>query len=106
MTFSIIIPAYNEEDSIATIIERCLAAREAIIARTMVDEVEAGEPLPVFLDERFVNWDPHRTAGGVEVLRDLGPDRQAFLFTADPDWAERACARINARVVETPPIAD
>jgi uncharacterized protein YhaN len=70
----------------------------------MVDEVEAGEPLPIFLDEMFVNWDPRRTAGGVEVLRDLGPDRQAFLFTADPDWADRASARVNARVVETPAI--
>ncbi len=68
----------------------------------MVDEVEAGEPLPVFLDEMFVNWDRRRTAGGVEVLRDLGPDRQAFLFTADPDWAERARAQVNARIVETP----
>ena len=71
----------------------------------MVDQVEAEEPLPVFLDEMFVNWDPHRTEAGVEVLRDLAPDRQVFMFTADPHWAERARSHIDARVVETPTIS-
>lgn len=40
MTLSIVIPAYNEEQAIANIIERCLAARERIIAATPVDAVE------------------------------------------------------------------
>jgi glycosyltransferase involved in cell wall biosynthesis len=36
----IAIPALNEEDSIASIIERCLAAAPRIVAGTEVDEVE------------------------------------------------------------------
>jgi glycosyltransferase involved in cell wall biosynthesis len=40
MKLLIVIPALNEEQAIAAIIERCLAAREAIIAQTLVDEVE------------------------------------------------------------------
>lgn len=39
-TFSIIIPAYNEENAIANIIKRCLNERENIIKETPVAEVE------------------------------------------------------------------
>ncbi len=38
--FSIVIPAYNEEEAIASICERCIAARDRIIAETDVADVE------------------------------------------------------------------
>ena len=38
--FSIIIPAYNEEDAIADIIKRCLVERDNIVRKTPVEEVE------------------------------------------------------------------
>lgn len=40
MKFSIIIPAYNEEDSIESIIERCLEASKPITKETDIDSVE------------------------------------------------------------------
>src|SRR3974377_1124060 len=40
MKLHFVIPAYNEEQSIASIIERSLAARQTIIANSPVDEVE------------------------------------------------------------------
>jgi hypothetical protein len=39
MTFDIVIPAYDEEQSIETTIERCLAARSTIISQTPVESV-------------------------------------------------------------------
>ncbi len=68
----------------------------------MVDQVEGEEPLPIFLDEMFVNWDPNRTAGGLDVLAQMPRERQTFLFTADPFWAERAEKQIGAYVARTP----
>ncbi|MBM4436559.1 MAG: AAA family ATPase [Actinobacteria bacterium] len=72
----------------------------------LVDQVETGEPLPLFLDEMFVNWDPGRAAGGVAILADLAPMRQVFLFTADPTWAQRVADQAGARIVPTPVLTD
>lgn len=40
MKLTIVIPALNEEDAIGSTIERCLAAREVIVQRSPVDDVE------------------------------------------------------------------
>lgn len=68
----------------------------------MVDLVEGDEPLPLFLDEMFVNWDPGRTTSGLAALANMPGDRQVFLFTADPFWAERAVQDVPAHIVRTP----
>ncbi len=68
----------------------------------MVDLVEGDEPLPLFLDEMFVNWDPGRTSSGLAALAMMPGGRQVFLFTADPYWAERATEDVPAHIVRTP----
>ncbi len=65
-------------------------------------EGDSQEPLPLFLDEMFVNWDPLRTISGLEVLSDMPGNRQVFLFTADPNWADRARCEAGAHIVRTP----
>jgi len=71
----------------------------------MVEQVEGEEPLPLFLDEMFVNWDPDRTASGLKALAHMTEDRQVLLFTADPAWAERASTEVGAHIVRTPDLA-
>ena len=71
----------------------------------MVDLVEGDEPLPLFLDEMFVNWDPDRTTSGLAALAAMPGDRQVFLFTADPFWAERAVQDVPAAHIVHMPAA-
>jgi glycosyltransferase involved in cell wall biosynthesis len=40
---SIVIPAYNEEDAIGDIIQRCLSEKSNIINKTPIDEVEVND---------------------------------------------------------------
>lgn len=40
MKLSVTIPAYNEEGAIAAIVERCLEARERLLAETDVEAME------------------------------------------------------------------
>lgn len=72
-----------------------LALRLAI-----VDHLDrAGERLPLFMDEAFVNWDPQRLERGLDVLAALSERRQVFLFSCHPEMVERVRGR-GARVVE------
>lgn len=59
-----------------------------------------GDPLPAFLDEVFVNWDGFRLDNGFALLRELGKQRQVFIFTCH-DWlAERLTGKLDVQVVE------
>ena len=68
----------------------------------LVDHVDGDERLPLVLDEFFVNWDPGRTARGLEVLRELGEKRQIIVLTCHPDFAERLADEAGAQVVTIP----
>ncbi len=72
-----------------------LALRLAI-----VDHLDRhGEPLPLFLDEAFVNWDVERLHRGIDRLATVAERRQVFLFTCHRSMAEAVAAR-GARVLE------
>lgn len=71
-----------------------LALRLAI-----VDHLEADrEPLPLFLDEVFVNWDQDRRDRGLDLLAGMDQDRQIFLFTCHPPLA-RGVERRGGRIL-------
>ena len=53
-----------------------LALRLAII-----DTVEKHQPLPLFFDEAFSNWDNPRLKRTLAVLREIAKSRQVFIFT-------------------------
>ncbi|CAN5629435.1 hypothetical protein BH23GEM11_BH23GEM11_00140 [soil metagenome] len=70
----------------------------------VVDLVEGGgEPLPLVLDEVFVNWDPDRRGAALDALASLAADRQVFLVTCHPAFAREAVERGAGLVRLTPP---
>lgn len=59
-----------------------------------------GRPMPVFLDEVFVNWDGFRLDNGFGLLKELAQQRQVFIFTCH-DWlVERLVGKLDVQVVE------
>jgi uncharacterized protein YhaN len=69
----------------------------------VVDMVEGGgEPLPLVLDEVFVNWDPDRRGAALDALAALSAHRQIFLVTCHPAFAREAADR-GAAVVKLAP---
>jgi len=62
-----------------------------------------GTPLPLLLDEVFVNWDPERRRAGFDTLRDLSKERQVFFLTCHPEMAQEAVAAGAQRLVLPPP---
>ncbi|MCW8139533.1 MAG: glycosyltransferase family 2 protein, partial [Planctomycetota bacterium] len=117
---SIVIPAYDEEDAIVPIVERCLAARATIVAETDVREVEVivvsdgstdrtverVHPLVDGQAVRLVDYAPNRGYGVAlkTGFRAASGDLVAFLDadgTCDPLWfvpLVQACTRDGASV--------
>ncbi len=108
MRLTIVIPALNEEDAIGSIIERCLKARETIIANSPVDDVEVvvvndgstdrtAEIAAGFHDIKLINFEKNRGYGaaikrGFEVGRG---ELVAFLDadgTCDPTFFATLCS--------------
>lgn len=55
-----------------------LALRLAV-CKVLLDE--AGESVPIILDDPFVNYDDERTACGMKLLREIAHERQVILLT-------------------------
>ena len=59
------------------------------------------ERLPVFLDEVFVNWDKPRRHAAFEILEDMAQERQLFVFTCPPFFAEETAEHIDLTALRT-----
>ncbi len=57
----------------------------------LVDEIDPGQLLPLYLDEALVNWDEERVEGLLPLLQALA-GRQAFLATCHRELARRLAA--------------
>jgi uncharacterized protein YhaN len=73
-----------------------LALRLAIIDHLDADR----EHLPVFLDEVFVNWDEPRRHAAFEILQDMARERQLFVFTCHPFFAEETTEHLGAERID------
>jgi hypothetical protein len=73
-----------------------LALRLAIIDHLDADR----ERLPVFLDEVFVNWDAPRRHAAFEILGDMARERQLFVFTCHPFFAEETAEHLDAERID------
>ena len=61
------------------------------------------EPLPLLMDEVLVNWDPERRSRVLDLLEQVAPTRQIFLFTCHPHIAEEVTDRGGMLLSLTPP---
>ena len=70
----------------------------------LLEELEAadptGEPMPLWLDEAFAEWDPARAGQALALLGALSRKRQVFALTAQPDFAHELEHALGAHVVE------
>jgi DNA repair exonuclease SbcCD ATPase subunit len=54
----------------------------------LVELLGGSEPLPLFLDDPFVHFDPDRKAQALDIIRTLAERHQVLLFTCDPGYRE------------------
>ncbi|MCD6404486.1 MAG: AAA family ATPase [Planctomycetes bacterium] len=57
------------------------------------------EPVPVMLDDPFINYDPQRLEAAIDVVAGAAGERQVFLFTCQEDVRDLAAGR-GAVVIE------
>lgn len=71
------------------------------IRLAIVDHLDDGrDPLPLFLDEVFVNWDRDRRQGAFDVLAEMADRRQLFFFTCHPYFAREVATHLNGALVD------
>ncbi len=57
------------------------------------------EPVPVMLDDPFINYDPRRLEAAIDIVAGAAGERQVFLFTCQEDVRDLAASR-GAVVIE------
>ena len=113
MKLTIVIPALNEEQAIGSIIERCLAAREGIIARSPVDKIEiivvsdgstdrTVQIASTFDEIKLIVFPENRGYGAAikEGFESSSGDLVGFLDadgTCDPDMFTELCSALVAK---------
>lgn len=68
----------------------------------LADQMDGDEPLPMVLDDVFVDWDEERTRQGFAVLAALGERRQVFVLTSREENADRLATAAGAHVLHMP----
>lgn len=110
MRLTIVVPALNEEDAIGSTIERCLVARETIVADSPVDDVEivvvndgstdrTPEIAESYQDVKLINFEINRGYGAaIKKGFDVGTgDLVGFLDgdgTCDPAFFATLCTAL------------
>ncbi len=62
----------------------------------LIEEYEKlKEPLPLVLDDIFVNFDPGRTKAIATIIESFAEKRQVIIFTCHPGLAEKFSDRIK-----------
>lgn len=75
-----------------------LALRLAVIDHLDADQ----EPMPLFLDEVFVNWDEGRRERALLLLDQVSGRRQVFLFTCHEWFVEQVTSQLSAQTLVLP----
>src|SRR5690606_12159437 len=75
-----------------------LALRLAIVDRLDANQ----EPLPLFLDEVFINWDGARRRNALALLEQVSARRQVFFFTCHQWLAEEVLSALPGHQLVLP----
>jgi uncharacterized protein YhaN len=67
----------------------------ALRLATIEQQFDGGEPLPLIVDDLFVNFDDDRAAAGFEILAELGEKTQVIFFTHHRHLVDRAKATLT-----------
>ena len=81
---------FDSKESIKKIDQLSRGTREQLLISLRLGFIEeyerTAEPLPIIMDDVFVNFDPVRTRKAAEIIQEFSANRQVLILPVTPIW--------------------